>query len=251
MKKLSEQIVEWLRSWFEENGRKTAVIGISGGKDSAVVAALCVRALGPENVFGVLMPNGEQPDIADAKQVVEELGIRHAVVNIQPIFNDVMALYDSAMRDLVAVPTPSDGASINIQPRVRMTVLYTIAQTLSERDGAHACVVGTGNFSEAMVGYTTKWGDAACDVDPIGNLWVEEVIQVGDELGYYPNIIHKTPSDGLCGRSDEDNLGFTYAQVRAFFEAPDTLAEDVKEAIQKRYTASAHKRNSIPCFSRL
>lgn len=246
MKKLSEQIVEWLRSWFEENGRKTAVIGISGGKDSAVVAALCVRALGPENVFGVLMPNGEQPDIADAKQVVEELGIRHAVVNIHDAYIAVSGATMQALCDF-----PSQGASINIQPRVRMTVLYAIAQTLSERDGAHACVVGTGNFSEAMVGYTTKWGDAACDVDPIGNLWVEEVIQVGDELGYYPNIIHKTPSDGLCGRTDEDNLGFTYAQVRAFFEAPDTLSEDVKEAIQKRYIASAHKRNSIPCFSRL
>ena len=252
-KALANYIIRWLRYWFERNERDTAVIGISGGKDSAVVAALCAKALGAQNVFGVMIPNGEQSDLLDAQQVVDELGIRATCVNIGRVYTDIIeatnlapVLTQNRMHNGSELPyeAVSDAAKINIAPRLRMTVLYAIAQTLSQ-NGRHACVVGTGNLCEATVGYSTKWGDSACDVNPLRNLTVSEVIQVGDELGYFPNIVHKAPSDGLTGLTDEEKLGFSYADVEHYLNG-EPLPLDIRAKIESKAKSAQHKLKPIP-----
>lgn len=243
--KLSEKLIQWTKNWFEENNRETAVIGISGGKDSAVVAAVCKEALGEKQVMGILMPNGEQADICDARQVAWELGIYSGVANIRPAYDAILRCVEEA----IGRPA-SEGARINIAPRLRMMLLYAIAQTISEAEGAKACVVGTGNLAEKKVGYTTKWGDAASDVNPIGELWVDEVIQAGDELGYYPDVVHKAPADGLCGETDEDRMGFSYADVKKVFTAKEDVPVSILQKILRMNEASKHKRNPIASYQR-
>lgn len=241
---LSKRIIDWLRDWFPNNGRRTAVLGISGGKDSAVVAGLCKEALGGRQVFGVMMPNGTQKDISDSERVVQELGIRYGTANIEKAYQAIVqCVYDALGMGV------SEGAAINIAPRIRMTILYAVAQTLSEREGAGACVVGTGNRAEAEVGYTTKSGDSACDVNPIRDLWVDEVIQAGDEMGYFPEIVHKRPDDGLCGKSDEEKLGFTYEEVKQLFIGGQ-VDELHAEKIRRCHELSRHKREPIPYFQK-
>ncbi len=241
--KLSERVINWTKEWFLENDRKTAVVGISGGKDSAVVAAILVHALGAENVFAVLMPNGEQSDISDSKQVVEELGIRNITVNIKSSFDGLLSEIKSHLGEL------SNEASINTAPRIRMSTLYAVAQTLSERDGAKACVVGTGNASEGYVGYCTKWGDMAHDVNLLKDLWVHEVIEIGDELGYFPNIIHKAPADGLSGSTDEEKLGVSYEEVYKTVVGEE-VSEKSRARIETLHKLAKHKLNPIPYFKK-
>lgn len=243
-KSLSARVVEWTRDWFGRNDRKTAVIGISGGKDSAVVAGICTEALGAGHVVGVMMPNGEQADIGDSRTVVSELGIRYGMADIKPAYDAIL----DCVEQVLGVPI-SENARVNVAPRLRMTLLYAVTQTLSDREQAKACVVGTGNKAEAMVGYTTKGGDNLSDMNPIGNLWVDEVLQVGDELGRYPGVIHKAPADGLCGKTDEERLGFTYGQVRQAFDGRrDEVPMPVLRKILARFDGSAHKRSPIPSF---
>ncbi len=239
--KLSEKIIEWTKNWFKDNDRKTAVLGISGGKDSAVVAAVLVHALGAENVFGVLMPNGIQNDISDSEQVVKELGIRSITVNINNAYSGLLDEISSKVGELTCE------AKINSAPRLRMTTLYAVAQTLSERDGAKACVVGTGNASECYVGYFTKWGDGAHDVNLLKDLWVDEVKQIGDELGYFPNIVHKAPTDGLSGSTDEAKLGVTYDEIYKFAHGEE-VSQEAKERIEKLHKIANHKVNPVPYF---
>lgn len=239
---LSSRVIEWVRDWFEENGRETAVLGISGGKDSAAVAALLVHAIGKDNVVGVLIPDGEQKDIDDSIRVVEELGIRSYTVNIGAAHKAL----SGAVAAAIGAPVSED-AEVNVPPRLRMTVLYTVAQTLSNREQAKACVIGTGNAAELYVGYCTKWGDMGSDMNPLKNLWVDEVLQIGDELGYFPDIIHKAPADGLCGLSDEDRLGFTYGQVRELNEGV-LLDESIASLIEQKHRAALHKLNPVPGF---
>lgn len=255
--KLSDRVVEWTRDWFRRNGRETAVIGISGGKDSAVVAGICAKALGPDHVVGVMMPNGVQADLDDSKKVIESLGIRGMEVNIAGMCEAGLSGMNKAIKlaceigmlDPELVKCVTKAAYINMQPRVRMTVLYTIAQSLSGPGGMKACVVGTGNKAESMVGYTTKGGDAMCDVDPIGDMWVDEVVRVGDELGVCPEVVHKIPSDGLCGLSDEDRLGFTYGQVKQVFTgAVGEVDRETADRIMGMFSASAHKRRMPDVF---
>ena len=251
--KLSEQVIGWTRDTFAAMGRDTAVLGISGGKDSAVVAAILAKAIGAENVFGVMMPNGEQKDIADSQQVIAALGINGLLVNIAD-------QYEASVRPAQLVSpapdcsmeggelAPGVESKINVAPRLRMTKLYEIAQSLGEY-GRKACVVGTGNKAEGYVGYCTKWGDMACDLNPIKDLWVHEVLQVGDELGYFPDIVHKAPDDGLSGKTDEERLGFRYEDVYRFVEGGEVSAE-VRTMIEARHKANLHKQKPIPFFER-
>lgn len=196
-----DDIIKWIRDWFESNGNDcNAVIGISGGKDSTIVAALCVEALGKNRVVGVLMPQGEQADIKVAKEVVNWLGIRSCEVNIENAVNAIVnpIKYFNDIEFSVQAKT-------NLPARIRMATLYAIAQSINGR------VVGTSNLSETVVGYYTLGGDSVSAMFPIKDFTVTEVQMIGRMALYLPeHWVYKTPEDGLSGKTDEDNLGFSY-----------------------------------------
>ncbi|RKM57947.1 NAD(+) synthase [Butyrivibrio sp. CB08] len=236
-----EKIVAWIQDWFENNGPKAnAVIGVSGGKDSSIVSALLVKALGKDRVVGVLMPNGEQKDIADSKKLVEFLGIRHYIVNINPAVEGEYAALRAA-----GIEVGKD-AIINTPPRIRMTTLYAVAQSLPE--GGR--VANTCNKSEDWVGYSTKYGDAAGDFSPCSDYLVSEMLQIGDALGLPTELIHKTPSDGLSGMSDEDKLGFTYAVLDHYVLTGEIEDQTTKEKIDRLHRLNLHKLQTIPMYKR-
>lgn len=237
--KTKQDIINWIRSYFYQNGRgSNAVIGISGGKDSTIAAALCVEALGAHRVIGVLMPDGEQADIQDGYRVVEALGIKSMLVNIHKSCQNLMD--EIANNTLI-----SDQTRINIPPRIRMATLYAVAQSLPE--GGR--VVNTCNKSEDFVGYSTKFGDSAGDFSPFQNLTVQEVKQIGYECYNIPeDLIDKTPSDGLCGKTDEDNLGFTYAQLEAFIEKGTCGDHNIDLKITTLHERNLHKLNPMPAY---
>ena len=246
-KKTKDQIVAWIRKYFEENGPGcAAVIGISGGKDSSVCAALCAEALGKERVIGVLMPNGVQSDISDSRQLVESLGIPHVEMNIGKAF-DAMAEMVGENKELAAI-TGQQGISadtrINMPPRLRMTTLYAVGQMLPQ--GARVC--NTCNMSEDYVGYSTKYGDAAGDFSPLAGLLVDEVLQVGAELGLPENLVKKAPSDGLSGQTDEDKLGFTYDALGEYIRTGICADEETKKKIDRLHRLNLHKLKLIPKF---
>ena len=196
--------VAWIRDFFEKNGKDcNAVIGISGGKDSSVVAALCVEALGRERVIGVLMPCGEQHDIDCAYALVEHLGIKHYLVNIKDAVEGVKTNLPNALS--LTAQTLN-----NLPPRIRMTTLYAISQSCNGR------VANTCNLSEDWVGYSTRYGDSAGDFSPLAKLTVDEVKKLGHALGLPSGLVEKVPIDGLCGKTDEENLGFTYAELDVY-----------------------------------
>lgn len=231
-------IVKWIRKWFKANSgpNSKAVIGISGGKDSTIVAKLLVEALGKDRVIGVMMPNGTQADIDDSKRVIELLGIEGRTVNIK---KSVEAIIEAINLENVSADT-----LINLPPRVRMTVLYAIAQSV-EGGGR---VANTCNASEDYVGYSTKYGDAAGDFSPCGNMLVTEMLQIGDALGLPYDLIHKTPSDGLCGQSDEDKLGFTYKELDKYITTGNCKTKKLKEKIDRMYRLNLHKQKPIPKY---
>lgn len=211
MKEKYNQIIQFLRTYFEKTNGKGAVIGISGGKDSTVVAKLLVDSIGKENILGVLMPNGKQADIEDSYTVCDFLDINYTVVNIENAFDELIHQIDVSKITTVEgneenIPVTKK-ALTNVSPRIRMTILYTIAQSVGYR------VAGTSNASELFIGWGTKWGDLVSDINPISQLTCSEVISLGDYMGLPYNLIHKTPADGLTGKSDEENFGFTYKEL--------------------------------------
>ena len=239
VKEVTAAAVQWIRDWFEENGKGcNAVIGISGGKDSSVVAALCVEALGKERVIGVTMPNGVQPDIADSHRLIDFLGIRSYEVNIGAAFDALMGEVEARLGH-----SASDQTRINMAPRLRMTALYAVSQSNNGR------VANTCNLSEDWVGYSTRYGDAAGDFSPLGGLTVAEVIAVGKQLGLPVDLVEKTPSDGLCGKTDEDNLGFTYAVLDRYIRTGVCEDEATKELIDRKHRLNLFKLKPIPHFS--
>ncbi|MDD6094279.1 MAG: NAD(+) synthase [Clostridia bacterium] len=232
--KVKNDCVNWIRTFFEENGRDcNAVVGISGGKDSSVVAALCVEALGRERVIGVLMPCGVQHDIDMAQLLVEHLGIKHYTVNIKDAV-------DAVKNNLPF--EPSVQTVTNIPPRVRMTVLYAVAQSHNGR------VANTCNLSEDWVGYSTRYGDAAGDFSPCSNLTVAEVKQLGTALGLPDVLVNKVPIDGLCGKTDEENLGFTYAELDRYIRTGEIDDPEKKANIDKRHENNLFKLRLMPSF---
>lgn len=239
-KRTKDEIVQWIREYFAANGNDCcAVIGISGGKDSSVVAALCVEALGAERVIGVLMPNGRQKDIADSKLLVDTLGIASITVDIGGAYNKMVDVVGRAMPSGV-----SNQAAVNLPPRLRMATLYMVAQSLA-RGGR---VANTCNRSEDYVGYSTKFGDSAGDFSPLANIMVHEVRQIGYELPIPRELVDKTPSDGLCGKTDEDNLGFTYMQLDNYIMYGSSGDEDIDKVIAKKHTQNLHKLNPMPAY---
>ena len=223
-----DKIINWMTAFKNKNNVKGVVLGLSGGKDSTVVAMLAKKVFGG-NVLAVSMPNGDQKDISDVQAIIKSLELTAVTVNIKNTFDQL--IYDTHM-DI------SDKAKTNIAPRIRMTVLYSIAQSYGY------LVIGTGNKSEAMIGWTTKFGDSACDFNPIGHLTCSEVIEIGKELaeefGLDIGYIAKKPADGLTSKTDEENFGFTYEELDNYLlyniEGPniDKIKNMIKWAEHKR-----------------
>ena len=207
--KTRDNLVAWIKNWFEQNGKdKIAVIGISGGKDSTIVAGLCVRALGKERVLGVLMPNGDQKDIRDSYRVCEALDIDHIVVNIGATYNTIAEEIETSLNMKNIATKLSEQTLINVAPRLRMTTLYGVSQTVG------GMVVNTSNASECYVGFGTIYGDLAGSLYPIKNLTKSEVIEIGKTMNEIPiDLVVKSPADGLTGFSDEEKFGFTYDEL--------------------------------------
>ena len=237
VEKVTNDLVKWLNDWFNENGPGcNAVIGISGGKDSSVTAALCVRALGADRVIGVLMPNGEQYDIDVSEALVRHLGIRSYVVNIKDAYEGVVNAAKAASVEL------SNQSYINLAPRIRMSTLYAVSQSYNGR------VINTCNLSEDWVGYSTRYGDSVGDVCPLGKLTVAEVKEMGTYLGLPDMFVHKVPSDGLCGKTDEDNLGFTYAVLDRYIRTGEIDDPETKALIDRKHKMNLFKLELMQTF---
>ena len=244
-----EKIINFIKNWFTENGNTAkAVIGISGGKDSSIVASLCVEALGKDRVIGVLMPNGFQSDIDDALRLVHHLGIKYRIVNIGMPFKGILKelQYSEEPSDNDFPFSITEALKQNLPPRLRMATLYAITQGLPE--GGR--VINTCNRSEDYVGYSTKFGDSAGDIAPLGAYTVDEVLAIGDILNLPYYLVHKTPSDGLCGKSDEDNLGFTYAVLDKYIKTGICEDKEAKEKINYLHRVNTHKLKPIPMVER-
>lgn len=236
VKRVTSDCVQWIKDFFEKNGKDCmAVVGISGGKDSSVVAALCVEALGKNRVIGVLMPQGEQSDIEYSKMLVDFLDITRITCNIEGAINEVLESFEG-------VVSPTLQTTTNLPARIRMATLYAISQSVNGR------VANTCNLSENWVGYCSKFGDAAGDFSPLENLTVTEVKAIGRELGLPSELVDKTPTDGLCGKTDEDNLGFTYAELDAYIRDGIEPNEEVKAKIDSMHEKNLFKLQPMPSF---
>lgn len=232
--KVKNECVQWIRDFFENNGKGcNAVVGISGGKDSSIVAALCVEALGRDRVIGVLMPNGEQADINMAKLLVDTLGIKHFIVNIKDAVDGII---NSIPFEL------SEQSRVNLPPRIRMSTLYAVSQSHNGR------VANTCNLSEDWVGYSTRYGDSAGDFSPCSFITVQEMKQIGRLLGLPDVLVDKVPIDGLCGKTDEDNLGFTYAELDRYIRTGEIDDMDKKARIDRMHVMNQFKLQLMPAF---
>ena len=235
-RKVKDKCVDWIKKFFEENGKDcNAVIGISGGKDSSVAAALCVEALGKDRVIGVLMPKGEQPDIDMAFLLCDHLGIKRFVI-------DISAAVDGVLGAMPKELEISRQSKINLPPRIRMSTLYAVSQSCNGR------VVNTCNLSEDWVGYSTRYGDAAGDFSPMSNLTVTEVKEIGRVLGLPSVLVDKVPIDGLSGKTDEDNLGFTYAVLDRYIRTGEIDDPKIKAVIDQKHKANLFKLSLMPVF---
>ena len=236
VKKVKNEIVEWLREWEENNGKGcNFIVGVSGGKDSSVVAALLVEAFGKDRVIGVKMPCGEQKDIDYSNMLINHLGIRGYTMNIGDAVGEIRSQFPVDVKI-------SDQTTTNLPARIRMATLYAISQSVNGR------VANTCNLSENWVGYCSKFGDAAGDFSPLENLTVTEVKAIGRELGLPSELVDKTPTDGLCGKTDEDNLGFTYAELDAYIRDGIEPSEEVKAKIDSMHEKNLFKLQPMPSF---
>ena len=233
---VKNRCVQWIRDFFEANGKDcNAVLGISGGKDSSVAAALCAEALGKDRVVGVLMPCGVQEDIDAAYSLVNHLGIKYYEINIKDAVDGIR----KAMPEELQLTQQS---LTNMPARIRMTTVYAVSQSVNGR------VVNTCNLSEDWVGYSTRYGDAAGDFSPMSHLTVTEVKEIGRLLGLPASLVDKTPIDGLSGKTDEDNLGFTYATLDRYIRTGEIDDENTKELIDRRHKANLFKLQLMPAF---
>ena len=240
--KESEKVIEWIKQYFKDNGKDcNAIIGISGGCDSSVTAALLVKALGKDRVIGVLMPNGNQYDIDCSYQLVKFLDIKHYVINInKPYLEltneiDTKLKIDSKSYDIYRTNTPS---------RLRMATLYGISSLFNGR------VANTCNLSEDYIGYSTKFWDSAGDFSPISNFTKTEVRELGEELGLPKNLVYKVPEDGMSFKSDEEKLGFTYEVLDKYIRTGEIDDLKIKENIDKMHLANLHKIQLMPNYKK-
>lgn len=235
-KQMKDACVQWIRDFFEENGKDcNAVVGISGGKDSSIAAALCVEALGKDRVIGVLMPQGQQHDIDKAQLLVDHLGIRHYIINIKDAVDAVVAQMDGKLE-------LSAQSLQNLPPRIRMSTLYAVSQSCNGR------VCNTCNLSEDWVGYSTRYGDSVGDFSPMSTLTVTEVKQIGHLLNLPAELVEKVPIDGLCGKTDEENLGFTYAELDRYIRTGEIDDLEKKAIIDRKHKINLFKLQLMPIF---
>ena len=242
--KETERIVEFVRDYYRKNNLKGAVLGISGGKDSGVVAGIMCKALGPENVVGLTLPcHSKEADAADAKLVAEKFGFELLNIDLTNVFDafrtEALKLGDFTDEEL-------KNSDINLKPRLRMASVYYMAALLSATRGGTYIVPGTSNACELYVGYFTKGGDSVYDIAPIYSLTVDEVIKVGEVLGVPEKGLYRTPDDGISGLSDEDKLGVKYADIGKVIRGEE-VDENEKEKIEVLHKKAAHKFN-IPVY---
>lgn len=240
----TKDLINWIKNWFDENGKNcNAVIGISGGKDSTVVAKLCCEALGKDRVIGVLMPNGNQKDISDSIKVCQILGIKNYTINIENAVNATLE-----QMKLCGIK-PTNQTITNLPARIRMSTLYAISQSNNGR------VSNNCNKSEDVVGYATRYGDGAGDFSPLSELTTVEIVQIGDYLGLPYELVHKTPIDGLNTNpdgsyvTDEQSLGITYDDIHKYVRGDRTLATDTWIKIHEKYKANKFKLELMPKFN--
>ena len=247
-KKVKDDIVQWIRNWFEESGPEcNAIVGISSGKDSTIVAALCCEALGKDRVIGVMMPDGLQHDIDKSYEVVEYLGIKHILVDISDATKGVLSAItrgntESKLFDKRWGWSASPQTLTNLPPRIRMATLYAISQSMNGR------VSNNCNLSEDWVGYSTRWGDSVGDFSPLSNLTVTEVKEIGRVLGLPDVLVDKVPIDGLCGKTDEENLGFSYAELDRYIREGIIEDKEKKEIIDRKHKANLFNLQLMPSF---
>ena len=237
-KETKDEIVRWIKEWFEQNGKDcNAVVGISGGLDSSVVASLCVEALGKDRVYGVLMPQITQSDIDDSKKLCEFLGINNCTIDIGMIVDTLLNLI--SIRSGI---TPSKQAEINLPPRIRMSTLYAVSQSMNGR------VANTSNLSESYVGWDTRYGDSVGDFSPLFNLTKTEIREIAKELNLPNELVNKTPADGLCGKTDEEAFGFTYEVLDRYIRTGEIENEDVKARIDAMHEKNLFKLRFMQSF---
>ena len=235
---ITKDLINWIKNYFKDNPDGKVICGISGGKDSTIVAALCKEALGADRVIGVLMPNGVQADIDDSYAVCMKLGLKYHRININSAYDELtkQILANTSIQDI-----PPE-VKTNLPARLRMSTLYSIAALYP-----NSRVVNTSNFSERYIGYSTKFGDGAGDFSPLGNLTVREVLAIGDDLGLPYDLVHKTPSDGMSGKSDEERIGFSYDELDDYL-IHGKATDEVEEKIEKMHNANLHKIYPMPMF---
>lgn len=252
MMKITEDLIKWISNYCKDTGVKKVIIGISGGKDSTICASLLEKAIGAENIIAVMMPNGVQKDLGDSYDVCDCIGIpdkNRYQVNIASAFEGIIkGIYLGSPSNVVndwGNLRNNDNIDTNLPSRLRMCTLYTIA---SLYDGSR--VVNTSNKSERYIGYSTKWGDGIGDFSPLGNLTVREVLQIGDDLGLPYSLVHKTPSDGMSGKSDEEKIGFTYEELDEYLlgDFDRHPSKDTISKIEKMHNANKHKIDPMPTF---
>lgn len=232
--RIKNECVAWIRDFFDKNGKDcNAVIGISGGKDSSVVAALCVEALGKDRVIGVLMPCGEQSDIDKSLLLVHTLGIKHYIINIKEAVEGIVKNMPFEL---------STQSRTNLPPRIRMSTLYAVSQSHNGR------VSNNCNLSEDWVGYSTRYGDSVGDFSPLSKLTVQEVKAIGRVLGLPEELVNKVPTDGLCGKTDEENLGFTYEELDRYIREGVIEDEEKKAKIDRLHKMNLFKLELMPVF---
>lgn len=234
VKKTTEDLIKWTSDWFDKNGKGcNAIIGISGGKDSTIAAAICAKALGNDRVIGVLMPDGEQKDIEDSKKVCEILNIKHYIVDISKAIIPLLKTLSGNDFEI------SEQTKVNLAPRIRMTTLYAIAQSCNGR------VINTCNLSENICGFSTLYGDHAGDMSLFDELTVTEIRKIGHFLGLPDKFVDKKPSDGLTGKTDEDVYDFTYEVLDKFIRTGICEDEIIKNKVIQRYKAGVFKTKLI------
>lgn len=241
VEKVTNEIINFIRKYYKENNLKGAVIGISGGKDSGVVAALFVKTLGRENVTGIWMPcHSKEEDYENAKLVANHYGFELKEFDLTNIYDEYV---NQVKENNLVNDNNLEDANINIKPRLRMSTLYYYAAMLSSLNKGVYIVPGTSNKCELHVGYFTKGGDNVSDINVLADLTVDEVIQIGEYLGVPDKVIHKVPDDGLSGKSDEEKLGVKYSEIAEVINNPENpnVSKEAHEKIKKLHKQNLHK----------